>query len=64
VRASERRIVELAAGGQTNREIARALFVTAKTVETHLGHTYTKLGVGSRTDLADALTAAGPTNTR
>ena len=57
---SERRIVELAADGRTNREIAQALFVTTKTVETHLGHAYTKLGVGSRTDLADALAAAGP----
>lgn len=52
---SERRIVELAAAGQTNREIAQALFVTAKTVETHLGHAYTKLGVGSRVELATAL---------
>jgi DNA-binding CsgD family transcriptional regulator len=33
---SERRIAELAAGGQQNREIAQALFVTTNTVEFHL----------------------------
>jgi DNA-binding CsgD family transcriptional regulator len=52
---SERRIADLAASGSTNREIAQALFVTAKTVETHLGHAYTKLAISSRTELADAL---------
>ena len=42
---SELRVAELAAAGQTNREIAQALFVTAKTVGTHLGHIYDKLGL-------------------
>jgi DNA-binding CsgD family transcriptional regulator len=40
---SERRVAELAASGLTNREIGRALFVTVKTVGTHLGHIYDKL---------------------
>jgi DNA-binding CsgD family transcriptional regulator len=40
---SERRVAEMAAGGFTNRQIAEALFVTAKTVGTHLGHIYRKL---------------------
>jgi DNA-binding CsgD family transcriptional regulator len=40
---SERRVAELAASGLTNREISRALFVTVKTVGTHLGHIYDKL---------------------
>ncbi len=40
---SERRVAELAAAGLTNREIAQALFVTTKTVGTHLGHIYRKL---------------------
>jgi DNA-binding CsgD family transcriptional regulator len=53
---SERRIARMAADGLTNREIAEALFVTAKTVENHLGRTYVKLGIGSRTALAAALT--------
>ena len=45
----------MAARGLSNREIAEALFVTAKTVENHLGRAYTKLGIGSRGDLAAAL---------
>jgi DNA-binding CsgD family transcriptional regulator len=55
---SELRIARMAADGRTNREIAEALFVTAKTVENHLGRTYAKLGIGSRTALAAALEAA------
>ncbi len=40
---SERRVAELAASGLTNREISQALFITVKTVGTHLGHIYDKL---------------------
>ena len=53
--ASERRVAELAADGQSNPEIAQALFVTRKTVETHLGHVYRKLGISGRADLRRAL---------
>jgi DNA-binding CsgD family transcriptional regulator len=49
---SERRIVDLAAGGASNPEIAQALFVAVKTVEMHLGNAYRKLGISSRKDLA------------
>jgi DNA-binding CsgD family transcriptional regulator len=56
--ASERRVADLAAGGQTNRDIAQALYVTPKTVEVHLSSAYRKLGIGSRHDLSRAL--AGP----
>jgi len=52
---SEQRVVELAATGATNREIAQALFVTEKTVETHLGRAFRKLDVASRRQLPDAL---------
>ncbi|WP_028062718.1 helix-turn-helix transcriptional regulator [Solirubrobacter soli] len=52
---SELRVTEMAAAGQTNREIAQALFVTEKTVETHLGRAFMKLGVRSRKQLAQAL---------
>ena len=53
--ASERRVAEYAADGRTNREIAEELFVTPKTVENHLTRVYSKLGVGSRRELATAL---------
>jgi DNA-binding CsgD family transcriptional regulator len=53
--ASELRVASLAAEGRTNREIAQALFVTVKTVETHLGNAYRKLGVAARSELPDAL---------
>ncbi len=54
---SERRVVELAAAGLSNKEIARTLFVTVNTVEVHLSHAYAKLGVRSRTQLAGRLSA-------
>jgi DNA-binding NarL/FixJ family response regulator len=52
---SEMRVVELAARELMNREIAQALFITEKTVETHLGHAYAKLGLKSRRELSKAL---------
>jgi DNA-binding CsgD family transcriptional regulator len=54
---SELRVAELAAQSLHNRDIAQTLFITEKTVERHLGHVYAKLGIGSRRDLPDALTA-------
>jgi DNA-binding CsgD family transcriptional regulator len=54
---SERRIAELAAGGQSNREIAQVLFVTPKTVEYHLRNAYRKLDIGSRRELDEVLGA-------
>jgi DNA-binding CsgD family transcriptional regulator len=54
---SERRIAELAAGGQSNREIATNLFVTPKTVEYHLRNAYRKLDIQTRHELAQALSA-------
>ena len=51
----ERRVAQLAAQGLANREIAEALFVTMKTVETHLGHIYRKLDIQSRSELPSEL---------
>ena len=48
----ERRVAELAARGMTNRQIADSLFVTVRTVESHLSNVYRKLGVSTRADLA------------
>ena len=56
--ASERRVATLAAEGQTNREIAQALFVTPKTVEVHLSNAYRKLDIRSRRELPAALSGA------
>lgn len=53
--ASERRVVDMAIQGLTNRDIAQALFVTPRTVERHLYTSYKKLGVGSRAELEEAL---------
>jgi DNA-binding CsgD family transcriptional regulator len=55
---SERRVAELAAAGDSNREIAQTLFVTEKTVETHLGRTFRKLDISSRRKLPDVLARA------
>jgi DNA-binding CsgD family transcriptional regulator len=51
----ELQVALLVGSGATNREAAAALFITAKTVEYHLGHVYQKLGVRSRTELAVCL---------
>jgi DNA-binding CsgD family transcriptional regulator len=53
---SELRVARMAAQGMQNKEIAQELFVTVKTVETHLGHVYSKLEISSRGELGDALT--------
>ena len=54
---TERRVAELAADGLANKEIARSLFVSVRTVEVHLKHVYAKLGIRSRTQLARRLSA-------
>ena len=52
---SELRVARLAAEGRSNREIAQALFITAKTVADHLGSSYSKLDITSRQQLTTAL---------
>ncbi len=61
--ASERRVVEIAAQGASNPEIAQELFLSLKTIETHLSHAYSKLGIagaGARDRLGKVLDE-GPT---
>lgn len=57
--STERRVVELAANGRSNKEIAQALFVAISTVEGHLSRAYGKLGVRSRAQLAHQVTRDG-----
>ncbi len=53
--ATQSEVAALAAQGLTNREIAERLFVTIKTVETHLMAIYRKLGIRTRDALAETL---------
>ncbi|RKT08287.1 ATP/maltotriose-dependent transcriptional regulator MalT [Streptomyces sp. 3211.6] len=55
----EREIAELAATGLRTREIAERLFLSPRTVETHLSRAYRKLDVSSRLALSDLLRRAG-----
>jgi DNA-binding NarL/FixJ family response regulator len=48
---TERDVVRLLREGLANRDIASRLFVSPRTVETHLTHIYTKLGLKSRVQL-------------
>jgi DNA-binding NarL/FixJ family response regulator len=48
----EAEVAALAARGLTNRDIAARLFLSVRTVETHLDHVLTKLGFRTRTQLA------------
>jgi DNA-binding CsgD family transcriptional regulator len=50
--AAEQRVAGLIAAGSTNREAAAALFVSVRTVETHVASIYRKLGVRTRAELA------------
>jgi DNA-binding CsgD family transcriptional regulator len=49
---AEQRVAALVAEARTNREVAAALFIGERTVETHLSNVYAKLGVRSRAELA------------
>ena len=51
----ERQVAELVADGRTNRQIAGALFVSDRTIETHLAKIFAKLGVTSRAAVAESV---------
>jgi DNA-binding NarL/FixJ family response regulator len=48
----------LAAAGIASKDIAERLYLSVRTVNNHLQHAYTNLGVSSRTDLAQAVGSA------
>jgi DNA-binding NarL/FixJ family response regulator len=56
----ESRVAALAGAGATNREVARALGLSVKTVEAHLARAYRKLQITSRAELAARLEADRP----
>ena len=58
--ATEQRVAELVAEGGTNKEVAAALFLSPRTVESHLRQVFQKLGVRSRTELARQAVLARP----
>ena len=53
----EREVAELVARGRTNRQVARALSLSEKTVECHLTRIFAKLGIASRAAVARAIDA-------
>jgi DNA-binding CsgD family transcriptional regulator len=53
--AREREVADLVATGLSNREIASQLFISKRTVDAHLEHIFTKLGISSRVQLATSL---------
>ncbi|QZT58665.1 helix-turn-helix transcriptional regulator [Mycolicibacterium austroafricanum] len=56
---SEQRVAEMAASGATNKDIAAAMFISAKTVEHNLTKIYRKLGISSRAELGRRMDRAG-----
>ncbi|MDR6414888.1 LuxR C-terminal-related transcriptional regulator [Pseudarthrobacter sulfonivorans] len=59
----EQEIVELLQSGQSNREVARSLSLSARTVEGHLYRIFAKLGVNSRAELLASGFCHGPQRT-
>ena len=55
--AAEQAVARLVATGHSNRQVAAELYVSVKTVESHLGHIFAKLGIRSRQDLITCIGA-------
>ena len=55
----EKEIAALVAAGFGNREIAARLFLSKRTVDSHMEHIFTKLGFSSRTQLASWVLGQG-----
>ncbi|MDI3420100.1 AAA family ATPase [Streptomyces luteolus] len=59
--AQEQAVARLVAGGASNKQAALELFIAAKTVQYHLTHIYSKLGIRSRSELAARFREAAET---
>lgn len=59
----ESAVADLAATGLSNKQIAESLFLSSRTVSTHLSRVFSKLGISTRAGLRDALSAE-PNNLR
>ena len=59
---TERTVTELAAQGLSNPEIGDRLFISRRTVQTHLSHVFAKLGVATRVELAAEAARRPPTS--
>jgi DNA-binding NarL/FixJ family response regulator len=57
--AREWEVAQLIALGRSNKEIAEALVLSSKTVESHVKHIFDKLGVGARAEVAVRVTRQG-----
>lgn len=60
---AERRVVDLVVQGMSNRDAAKELFLSKRTVDTHLGNVYRKLGLASRDELVCVMRRLAPTHT-
>jgi ATP/maltotriose-dependent transcriptional regulator MalT len=60
----EREVAGLVAEGRTNREIAAQLFLSVRTVESHVSRIFEKLGVASRVQVAHAVSRSDEVQTR
>ncbi|HET9171351.1 MAG TPA: LuxR C-terminal-related transcriptional regulator [Actinospica sp.] len=58
--ATEQRVAELAAEGYSNPDIAFRMFLSKRTVDTHISNILSKLQIGSRREIRDRLSPDGP----
>jgi len=60
----ERELVGLVAGGANNKDVARRMAISVKTVKTHLTSIFKKLGLSTRLELAVAVGRSAPSRTK
>src|SRR6202035_579684 len=60
LKPQELQIIQMAARGLSNREIGQMLYLSHRTVSSHLYRAFPKLGITSRSEIGSALTALFP----